>query len=78
VSLRPGDTLMLYSDGLTDARVEGGDGRYGGDALQAFASRQATGTAAGLVRAVTELLGTFLELDDDVAVMALSVHPRRA
>ncbi len=77
VPLRPGDTLLLYSDGLTDARVDGRDGRYGGDALQAFASRQAPATAGALVRALTELLGTFYELDDDVAVMALSVHQGR-
>ncbi|GAA3919897.1 PP2C family protein-serine/threonine phosphatase [Actinoplanes auranticolor] len=69
--LDPGDTLVLYSDGLTDART-GGE-RYGSDALEAFARTLAPTDAPGALAAFAELLGTFEELDDDVALMALSV-----
>ena len=69
--LGPGDTLVLYSDGLTDGQT--GGRRYGSDALQAFARGLAPVDATGAVAAFGELLGTFDALDDDVALMALSV-----
>jgi sigma-B regulation protein RsbU (phosphoserine phosphatase) len=69
--LDPGDTLLLYSDGLTEARR--GEHRYGNDALEAFARQLGPTDAPGAVAAVAALLGTFLDLDDDVALMALSV-----
>ena len=69
--LGPGDTLVLYSDGLTEAR--NGEQRYGADALEAFARRLGPTDAPGAVTALAALLGTFPELDDDVALMALSV-----
>jgi sigma-B regulation protein RsbU (phosphoserine phosphatase) len=71
VPLRPGDTLVLYSDGLTDART--GDRRYGSEALLEFAGALAPTDAAAAVAAFAGLLDTFEELDDDVALMALSV-----
>jgi sigma-B regulation protein RsbU (phosphoserine phosphatase) len=71
VRLGPGDTLVLYSDGLTDART--GADRYGGDALEAYARELGPTDAPHAVAAFAELLGTFDELDDDVALMALSV-----
>jgi len=74
--LGPGDTLVLYSDGLTDART--GEHRYGGQALEAFAHELAPADAPGAVAAFAALLGTFTELDDDVALMALSVDLPRA
>lgn len=72
--LGPGDTLVLYSDGLTEARA--GAGRYGAEALQAYAGGLGPTDAAGAVAALVSLLDTFDELDDDVALMALSVDPR--
>jgi sigma-B regulation protein RsbU (phosphoserine phosphatase) len=69
--LGPGDTLVLYSDGLIEAR--NGEERYGADALEAFARRLGPTDAPGAVAALESLLGTFPELDDDVALMALSV-----
>lgn len=71
--LGPGDTLVLYSDGLTDARI--GAGRYGGEALLAYAEKLGPTDAPGAVAAFVELLGTFDELNDDIALMALSVDP---
>ena len=69
--LSPGDTLVLDTDGLTEART--GTGRYGGEALQAYAEQLGPTDAPAAVAALAGLLGTFDELDDDVALMALSV-----
>ncbi|HEX2773343.1 MAG TPA: SpoIIE family protein phosphatase [Micromonosporaceae bacterium] len=72
--LAAGDTLVLYSDGLTEARTDGEGRRYGTDALEALAAALAPTTATTVVSALTELLATFDgDLDDDVAIMALGV-----
>jgi sigma-B regulation protein RsbU (phosphoserine phosphatase) len=73
VRLGPGDTLILYSDGLTEARAGPDGDRYGDDALRAYVRDRGPTDATAAVRAVTELLATFDNVDDDVAVMALSV-----
>jgi sigma-B regulation protein RsbU (phosphoserine phosphatase) len=80
VSLRPGDTLVLYSDGLTEARTDASEGRYGIEALHAFVTRLAPTTATvaitatAAITAIAELLATFESgIGDDVAVMALTV-----
>ncbi|MFI6104074.1 PP2C family protein-serine/threonine phosphatase [Streptomyces sp. NPDC051310] len=68
--LGPGDTLVLYTDGLTEART--GDGRYGDEALLGFAAGLAPCGAEATVKAVADLLDGFGEgLDDDTAVLAL-------
>jgi sigma-B regulation protein RsbU (phosphoserine phosphatase) len=77
VPLDPGDTLLLYTDGLTEART-GSETRYGADALRVFASHLPAGTAAEHISRLTELLTVLGDgLDDDVAIMALSVPPTR-
>ncbi|MDI5962762.1 SpoIIE family protein phosphatase [Streptomyces sp. SL13] len=71
--LVPGDTLLLYTDGLTEARIGPRRELYGDDALRAFATAQpsATGPQA-LVTALTALLDSFGDgLDDDTALLAL-------
>ncbi|MEU4475339.1 SpoIIE family protein phosphatase [Micromonospora sp. NPDC023888] len=76
VVANPGDTLLLYSDGLTEARSatsETADGRYGTAALARFAHSIAPTNATTAVAAVTELLGTFgAGLTDDTAILAIS------
>lgn len=76
VRLVPGDTLLLYTDGLIEARtnVAAGNERYGDEALHEFATALAPTTAPAAVRALTDLLATFGDgLDDDTALLALSV-----
>jgi len=74
--LSAGDTLLLYTDGLTEARV-GPTARYSEDELLAFAAALAPAPAAEVVTAVAGLLAGFgAGLRDDVAVLALGVPAR--
>ncbi|WP_031128814.1 PP2C family protein-serine/threonine phosphatase [Streptomyces aureocirculatus] len=77
VRLDGGDTLLLYTDGLTEAHSAGNGGRYGDEALLEFAEALAPTTATGAVAAIRDLLHTFgAGVDDDTAVLALNVHRR--
>jgi sigma-B regulation protein RsbU (phosphoserine phosphatase) len=71
--LDPGDTLVLYTDGLTEARTgPGRDDRYGEDALLAFGAGLAPATPREVITALTGLLAGFGDgLDDDTALLAL-------
>ncbi|MDK1342322.1 SpoIIE family protein phosphatase [Streptomyces sp. 378] len=73
--LAPGDTVVLYTDGLTEARVGAGrDDLYGEDALHAFAADHAPAAPREAITALTGLLQSFGDgLDDDTALLALGV-----
>jgi sigma-B regulation protein RsbU (phosphoserine phosphatase) len=74
VQLRPGDTLLLYTDGLTEARTGVANARYDEEALQKFATDLAPTTAPALMDAVVALFAEFgAGLEDDAAALALSV-----
>ncbi|MEU5088445.1 SpoIIE family protein phosphatase [Streptomyces sp. NPDC021356] len=77
-TLAPGDTLLLYTDGLTEARTgPARDDLYGEDALHAFAGGLAPATPRETIAALGELLDNFGDgLDDDTALLALGVPPR--
>ncbi|MCW2517959.1 MAG: putative sensor protein [Mycobacterium sp.] len=74
-ALNPGDTLLTYSDGYTEARTGQGSQRYDDDGeLLRFAAAHAPAGAADIVaamRALIEDLGAGVE--DDAAVLALGV-----
>jgi sigma-B regulation protein RsbU (phosphoserine phosphatase) len=74
-ALSPGDTLLTYSDGYTEARTGQGSQRYDDDGeLLRFAAAHAPAGAADIVaamRALIEDLGAGVE--DDAAVLALGV-----
>ncbi|MEU6595381.1 SpoIIE family protein phosphatase [Streptomyces sp. NPDC046881] len=76
--LAPGDTMLLYTDGLTEART--GKDRatlFGDEALLAFATGQPDTSPQAVVEAVTALLEGFGDgLEDDTAVLALAAAPR--
>lgn len=75
--LGPGDTVLLYTDGLTEARTGEAQTRYDEEALHAFAADLAPTTASELIAAVTALLTGFgTGLEDDAAALALSVPGR--
>ena len=77
LTVRPGDTLVLYTDGVTEARTGSGrsaEARFGMDALVGFAGELAPAGAAAVVDAFVGLLNGFGSgLDDDTAVMAIGV-----
>ncbi|GGS34197.1 SpoIIE family protein phosphatase [Streptomyces griseoviridis] len=72
-TLGPGDTLLLYTDGLTEARL--GPGRtdlYGEERLRDFLARQTSTAPEDLVAAVAALLEKLGGgVDDDTALLAL-------
>jgi phosphoserine phosphatase RsbU/P len=74
VHLGSGDTLLMYTDGLTEART-GPHRRFDdNDDLVEFARHHTPTDAPAFVDAVRQLLESFGEgLEDDAAVMALSV-----
>ncbi|MFI8339163.1 PP2C family protein-serine/threonine phosphatase [Streptomyces sp. NPDC085639] len=76
-TLGPGDSLLLYTDGLTEARVGENRELYGEDALRTFTAGLARGGPHELIAGLTGLLDGFGEgLDDDTALLALGVpHP---
>ena len=73
--LAPGDTLVLYTDGLTEARTGIGRERFDDHgALLRFATDHAPTTAAGIVDAIHGLLDTLgAGVEDDAAVLAFGV-----
>jgi sigma-B regulation protein RsbU (phosphoserine phosphatase) len=75
IHLGPGDTVVLYTDGLTEARTGAGPQRYDDhNALLEFGMAHAPSSAAAVVDAIRSLLAGFGNgLQDDAAVLALGV-----
>lgn len=73
--LGPGDTLVLYTDGLTEASTGVGHERYDDEgALLRFAKSHSPASAAAIVDAVRTLLDNLGEgVEDDTALLALGV-----
>ncbi|MET9257657.1 PP2C family protein-serine/threonine phosphatase [Streptomyces sp. NPDC003717] len=75
--LAPGDSLLLYTDGLTEARLPGG-AMLGEDGLTRHLSAAGVHSAEELLGSVETLLHHLGEgVGDDTALLALSVpaHP---
>jgi serine phosphatase RsbU (regulator of sigma subunit) len=72
VDLEPDSTLVLYTDGVTDAIGEDG-ARYGTQRLKAALSTPTGGSAASVVERLVNVLAEFQvgPHADDVAVLAL-------
>ncbi|GAB2681649.1 SpoIIE family protein phosphatase [Nocardia goodfellowii] len=70
LTMYPGDTLLLYTDGITEARTA--DGWYGEAALLDFTRVLAPASATGTVAALRDLLDTLAPgVTDDTAVLAV-------
>ena len=72
VSLDAGDTLLLYSDGVTEAANATGD-EFGEDRLMRTLRESSAFTAADLVRKTVNAVSNFSEasLVDDITVVAI-------
>lgn len=75
IHLAPGDTLLLYTDGLTEARTGSGSVRFDDDgALLRFARDQAPASADDIIGALSGLLRELgAGVDDDTALLAFGV-----
>jgi sigma-B regulation protein RsbU (phosphoserine phosphatase) len=74
VDLAAGDTLLLYTDGLTEMRADRSRNRYEEAALREFAGSLAPAAASAVVEAVRALLVESGDrVDDDTAVLAVGV-----
>ena len=71
IRLDPGDSLVLYTDGVTEGRSA--DGYYGAHRLAAAVSRCAGATADGIAGALLEDVCAFQHdrLSDDVAIFVM-------
>lgn len=77
IVIRPGETLVLYTDGVTDAR--GPEGLFGPERLRA-ALAQAPASLSGLVDHVASTVHEYRvgAQSDDEAVLALRLEPELA
>lgn len=69
--LRPGDRIVLYTDGITEAE-DGSGGQYGSARLQQLLSRDSLATDANMLRLLVEDVDRFTGgamQSDDIAVM---------
>lgn len=78
LQLQPGDSILMHSDGVTEARAAGGDifgaERLGDLAVRALAAGETTPeTVRRLVRSVIDHRG--LDLEDDATLLMFTWHP---
>ena len=75
--LRPGDALVLYTDGLTDQ--QGPHGRWGRTGLENVLSKAVGQNARGISSVIERALmnGNGQSLQDDVALLVLRVSPEQ-
>lgn len=69
-TLRPGQTLLLYTDGITEARPTG-SGCFGEEALRRYLTLRLKKRASELIDDLVGLIAT-LRPDDDIALLALT------
>ena len=75
VQLEPGDCVLLYTDGVTDAALDASpDERFGQERLQALVEVHHRAPAAALVAALDQALQDYISPAgpfDDVTVVAI-------
>ncbi|MEX1173813.1 MAG: PP2C family protein-serine/threonine phosphatase [Chloroflexota bacterium] len=77
--LSPGDVVLFYTDGVTDARSPDGE-RFEEERLMAAVQRARGGTAHDVVREVSDAVTAFAagtEPADDITIVAVGRHRQR-
>jgi len=74
VSLGEGECIVLYTDGVTEARRPGGE-QFGEQRLVALLRQVAGRPAADIASAVEEAALDFSETSDDIAVLVVQARP---
>ena len=80
VELRPGDKLLLYTDGVTDALTSTGQ-RFGKERMIATVDAARAGSANDIVQTLSAAVSGFCEgvvPADDVTIVAVGRHQARA
>lgn len=75
LKMKPGDTLLLYTDGVTEARAEDNT-LYGDDRLKTLLSGHLHESATAVLDAVLDSVKAFVgnaEQSDDITVLAMTV-----
>jgi sigma-B regulation protein RsbU (phosphoserine phosphatase) len=78
-TMLPGDTILFYTDGVTDARAQDGT-RFDESGLLAAVERARGGTPQDLVTEITSAVDRFVagaDPADDITMVALTRLPRR-
>ena len=76
VELRPGDKLLLYTDGVTDALTSTGQ-RFGKERMIATVDAARAGSAHDIVQTLSAAVSNFCEgvvPADDVTIVAVGRH----
>jgi len=73
--IAPGDTLLLFTDGVTEAWTADG-AQFGTERLVTVLSEATDGSSDALLRHVVDTVATSARADDDLTVLALSWSPR--
>lgn len=74
VEFAPGDTLILYTDGVTDA-INANDQAFGGDRLKAILTSNAGARAEDIVTAIAEAVHSYVGSEpqaDDFTILAVT------
>jgi sigma-B regulation protein RsbU (phosphoserine phosphatase) len=72
--IAPGDTLLLFTDGVTEAAANDGS-QFGAERLAAVLRDAPDGSPEALVRSVVDTIAAEARVLDDLTVLALSVSP---
>jgi sigma-B regulation protein RsbU (phosphoserine phosphatase) len=75
IVLAPGDTLVLFTDGVTEAWMADG-GQFGTERLVTVLSEAKDGSSDALLRHVVDTVASTARAADDLTVLALSWTPR--
>jgi phosphoserine phosphatase RsbU/P len=76
LTLAPGDTLVMYTDGIIECKNTGGE-LYGIERLHACFARLASGCAGDVLQGILDDIGDFhqgVRMNDDVTIVVVKAR----